>query len=96
MQGHSAANLVPVIAANRIGTEYVHPSPENQNQSSSLTFYGSSFITDATGAIVSEADRTTETVITAVIDHEANRDLRQSWGVFRDRRPELYGRISHH
>ena len=96
MQGHSAANLVPVIAANRIGTEYVHPTPENQNQSSSLTFYGSSFITDATGAIVSEADRTDEAVITAVIDHEQNRDLRQSWGVFRDRRPELYGRIMEH
>ncbi len=96
MQGHSAANLVPVIAANRIGTEYVHPTPENQNQNSSLTFYGSSFITDATGAIVSEADRTDEAVITAVIDHEQNRDLRQSWGVFRDRRPELYGRIMEH
>lgn len=96
MQGHSAANLVPVIAANRIGTEYVHPTPENQNQDSSLTFYGSSFITDATGAIVSEADRTDEAVITAVIDHEQNRDLRQSWGVFRDRRPELYGRIMEH
>ena len=96
MQGHSAANLVPVIAANRIGTEYVHPTPENQNQDSSLTFYGSSFITDATGAIVSEADRTDEAVITAVIDHEQNRDLRQSWGVFRDRRPELYGKIMEH
>ena len=96
MQGHSAANLVPVIAANRIGTEYVHPTPENQNQDSSLTFYGSSFITDATGAIVAEADRTDEAVITAVIDHEQNRDLRQSWGVFRDRRPELYGRIMEH
>lgn len=96
MQGHSAANLVPVIAANRIGTEYVHPTPENQNQDSSLTFYGSSFITDATGAIISEADRTDEAVITAVIDHEQNRDLRQSWGVFRDRRPELYGKIMEH
>ena len=96
MQGHSAANLVPVIAANRIGTEYVHPTPENQNQDSSLTFYGSSFITDATGAIVAEADRTDEAVITAVIDHEQNRDLRQSWGVFRDRRPELYGKIMEH
>ena len=96
MQGHSAANLVPVIAANRIGTEYVHPTPENQNQDSSLTFYGSSFITDATGAIVSEADRTDEAIITAVIDHEQNRDLRQSWGVFRDRRPELYGKIMEH
>ena len=96
MQGHSAANLVPVIAANRIGTEYVHPTPENQNQDSSLTFYGSSFITDATGAIVAEADRTDEAVITAVIDHEQNRDLRQSWGVFRDRRPELYVKIMEH
>ena len=51
---------------------------------------------DAAGAIVAEADRTDEAVITAVIDHEQNRDLRQSWGVFRDRRPELYGKIMEH
>ncbi len=93
MQGHAAANLVPVAAANRIGTEYVYPSEENQRQSSSLTFYGSSFITDATGKIIAGADRKTEGIITAELNPDANEELRQSWGVFRDRRPELYGRL---
>lgn len=96
MQGHSAANLIPVIAANRVGTESVTPSADNQNQSSSLTFYGSSFITDVTGEIVAQADRASETVISAVTDLDINREFRQSWGVFRDRRPELYGRICEH
>ncbi len=96
MQGHSASNLIPVIAANRIGTEEVIPSEDNQYQESSLTFYGSSFITDATGEIMAEADRENEMIITSVIDTEANREFRQSWGVFRDRRPELYGRILNH
>lgn len=96
MQGHSASNLIPVIAANRIGTEEVIPSEDNQYQESSLTFYGSSFITDATGEVMAEADRETEMIITSVIDTEANREFRQSWGVFRDRRPELYGRIMGH
>ena len=96
MQGHSAANLIPVIAANRVGKEDVTPSPENQNQSSALTFYGSSFITDVTGKIIAGADRTSETVISAVTDLDENREFRQSWGVFRDRRPELYGRIMEH
>lgn len=96
MQGHSASNLIPVIAANRIGTEEVIPSEDNQYQESSLTFYGSSFITDATGEIMAEADRENEMIITSVIDTEANREFRQSWGVFRDRRPELYGRIIGH
>lgn len=63
MQGHAAANLVPVIAANRIGTETVTPDSENQQQSSSLTFYGSSFIADNTGALVECADRTSDTVL---------------------------------
>lgn len=96
MQGHSASNLVPVIAANRIGTEEVIPSEDNQYQESSLTFYGSSFITDATGEIMAHADIENEMIITSVIDTDANREFRQSWGVFRDRRPELYGRIIGH
>ena len=96
MQGHSASNLIPVIAANRIGTEEVIPSEDNQYQESSLTFYGSSFITDATGEIMAQADRDNEMIITSVIDTDANREFRQSWGVFRDRRPELYGRIIGH
>jgi N-carbamoylputrescine amidase len=96
MQGHSASNLIPVIAANRIGTEEVIPSEDNQYQESALTFYGSSFITDVTGEIMAEADRENEMIITSVTDLEANREFRQSWGVFRDRRPELYGRIMGH
>lgn len=94
MQGHAAANLVPVIAANRIGTETVTPDSENQQQSSSLTFYGSSFIADNTGALVECADRTSDTVLLHTFDLDELRGMRLSWGVFRDRRPEMYGRIA--
>ena len=94
MQGRAAANLVPVIAANRIGTETVTPDSENQQQSSSLTFYGSSFIADNTGALVECADRTSDTVLIHTFALDELRDMRLSWGVFRDRRPEMYGRIA--
>ena len=90
MQGHAAANIMPVVAANRIGTEEVKPCEENNHQSSSLRFYGSSFISDETGALVSEAGRDRECVITASFDLEAIEEMRMSWGVFRDRRPEIY------
>jgi len=83
MQGHAAANIVPVIASNRIGKE--------QGQQWATTFYGSSFIADHTGAIVKQADRCTETTLTASFDLDAIREYRRAWGVFRDRRPELYG-----
>ena len=89
MQGHAAANLVPVVAANRIGTD-----SENQNQSSALTFYGSSFIADNTGALVECADRASDCVLTHSFDLDELRDMRLSWGVFRDRRPEMYGKIT--
>ena len=91
MQGHAAANIMPLIAANRIGTETVQPSEDNQQQSSSLTFYGSSFIADETGALVEQADRENEGVLTHSFDLDAIREMRHSWGVFRDRRPEMYG-----
>ncbi|HAJ73166.1 MAG TPA: N-carbamoylputrescine amidase [Lachnospiraceae bacterium] len=94
MQGHSAANLMPVIAANRIGTESVFPCPENGGQKSSLTFYGSSFITDATGEIVAEGSRDREEILYAEFDLEALDKERLSWGLFRDRRPEMYGIIA--
>lgn len=94
MQGHAAANLVPVVAANRIGTETVRPDSENQNQSSSLTFYGSSFIADNTGALVECADRSSDMILTHSFDLDELRDMRLSWGVFRDRRPEMYGKIT--
>ena len=88
MQGHAAANLVPVAAANRIGTETVMPCEENGGQSSSLTFYGSSFIADATGELVASAGRDTEEILYASFDLDALRAERFSWGLFRDRRPE--------
>ena len=91
MQGHSAANLVPVIAANRIGTESVAPCGENGGQKSSLTFYGSSFMTDETGAILAEASRDREEILTWTYDLDQIRENRLSWGLFRDRRPECYG-----
>lgn len=93
MQGHSAANIVPVVVANRVGIETVEPSYENNNQTSSLSFYGSSFITDEIGEIKQSADRTSETVITAEFDLHKIEEERLSWGIFRDRRPEQYGII---
>ena len=90
MQGHAAANLVPVAAANRIGTETVMPCEENGGQSSSLTFYGSSFIADATGELVASAGRDTEEILYASFDLDGLREERFSWGLFRDRRPETY------
>lgn len=90
MQGHAAANVMPVIAANRIGREEVKPAPANNNQSSSLLFYGSSFIADETGEIKESADRETEQVICHTFDLDEIEDLRMSWGLFRDRRPEMY------
>jgi N-carbamoylputrescine amidase len=84
MQGHAAANLTPLVASNRIGTE---PGANG----TSLTFYGSSFIADHTGGKIAEASRTEEAVLTATFDLDAIAHIRASWGVFRDRRPDLYG-----
>lgn len=95
MQGHAAANVVPVIAANRIGTETVEPTKENNHQSSALTFYGSSFITDETGEVLEDAGRTEEKVILHTFDLDAVEEMRFSWGLFRDRRPEMYGAVVH-
>ena len=86
MQGHAGANITPLIAANRVGIE--------KGKNDSIVFYGSSFIADHTGAKVAEADRVTEGVITASFDMQAIAKLRRAWGVFRDRRNDLYGEIS--
>ncbi len=94
MQGHSAANIIPVAAANRIGREDVEPSEENGGQKSSLTFYGSSFLTDETGDILVRASRDKEEIIYAEYDFEEMRKMRSSWGLFRDRRPECYKTIT--
>jgi N-carbamoylputrescine amidase len=82
MQGHAAANVMPLVASNRIGTE--------TGDKYTMTFYGSSFIASATGEKIAEADRSSESVITATFDLDAVRRYRQAWGVFRDRRPDLY------
>lgn len=84
MQGHAAANLTPVIASNRIGTEA-------GRKGTKISFYGSSFIANWDGALLAEANRTDETVLTARFDLDEIAKIRRSWGVFRDRRPELYG-----
>lgn len=93
MQGHAGSNLMPVIAANRIGKEDVEPCEENGGQKSSLVFYGSSFITDETGEILSSAGRDEETVLTYTFDLDEIKNNRLGWGIFRDRRPECYGDI---
>ncbi len=84
-QGHAAANTVPVIAANRIG--------EEAGESCTLTFYGSSFMSDYTGQKIAEASRDEETVIYAEYDIEENRKQKEYWGLFQDRRPEMYEKI---
>lgn len=93
MQGHAAANLIPVIAANRIGTERVEPCEENAGQSSALTFYGSSFLTDETGELLSCAGRDGEEILMAEYGLAELSAKRLEWGLFRDRRPECYGKI---
>ncbi len=87
MRGHAAANILPLVASNRIGREV---APEGVE----VTFYGSSFIADQTGALLAKASRAAEEVLLATIDLDAIAALRRSWGLFRDRRPELYGAIA--
>jgi len=82
MQGHAAANNMPVVAANRVGRE--------DSSAWTVTFFGRSFITDNTGAIVAEAGETEPEVITARFDLDALARQRAAWGLFRDRRPDLY------
>jgi N-carbamoylputrescine amidase len=82
MQGHAAANVMPLVASNRVGVE--------EGARYAMTFYGSSFIASHTGEKIAEADRSSETVLTAEFDLDAVRRYRQAWGLFRDRRPDLY------
>ncbi len=82
MRGHAAANILPVIASNRIGAE--------TSGDLRLEFYGSSFISNHVGEKVCEADRHSETVLTHTFDLAEIADYRREWGVFRDRRPDLY------
>ncbi|RUS47291.1 N-carbamoylputrescine amidase [Cohnella sp. AR92] len=86
MRGHAAMNLMPVIASNRIGAE--------SDEDSSITFYGSSFIAGPQGNLVKEAGRTEETTLVAEFDLDQLEVQRIEWGIFRDRRPELYRAIA--
>ncbi|APF22968.1 N-carbamoylputrescine amidase [Clostridium butyricum] len=88
MQGHAAANIIPLVASNRVGTEV--------QDESSMTFYGSSFIAGPTGEIVKQMDRDKEGVIVVEFDLDEIREKRQSWGIYRDRRPEMYKSILSH
>ena len=85
IQGHSAANMIPIVISNRIGSETI--------EGSTIIFYGSSFITDHRGQIMKQADRSSQSVIMSSLDLEAQKLDRNSWGVFRDRRPEKYAPI---
>ncbi|RLQ22180.1 N-carbamoylputrescine amidase [Seongchinamella sediminis] len=87
MQGHAAANILPVIASNRTGVE--------EDDGISTTFYGSSFITDHSGEKIAEAGRDEEKILVASMDLDDCARYRRAWGLFRDRRPELYGNIGH-
>ena len=82
MKGHAAANIVPVIASNRVGTE--------TEPNSSMTFYGRSFICDETGTILKGLDRVEENYIISEFDLSEIADKRATWGIFRDRRPNMY------
>nr|WP_193580767.1 N-carbamoylputrescine amidase [Paenibacillus aceris] len=86
MRGHAASNLMPVIASNRIGKE--------EDEDSSIDFYGSSFIAGPQGNMIEEAGRTEETVLVAEFDLDQLEVQRIEWGIFRDRRPDLYKKIA--
>ncbi|MDE2135069.1 MAG: N-carbamoylputrescine amidase [Alphaproteobacteria bacterium] len=88
MQGHAAANCLPLVASNRIGVE--------KGRAGEITFYGSSFVADATGAIAAELGRGEEGFALAAFDLDDVARQRVSWGLFRDRRPELYGALTSH
>jgi len=80
--GHAATNTVPIVAANRIGVE--------EGESCTLTFYGSSFMTDYTGAKIAEASRDKEEILYAEYDFVKNAEQREYWGLLRDRRASMY------
>jgi N-carbamoylputrescine amidase len=88
MQGHAVANVMPVVAVNRHGHEEALSGPGG-----AIDFYGTSFIAGPDGAIVAEAPRHADAVITATFDLDGIREQRAGWGLFRDRRPDLYGTL---
>jgi N-carbamoylputrescine amidase len=86
MRGHAAANILPVVAANRVGREVA-----STDEALALEFYGSSFICDHKGKLLAEADRVSTGVLLQTLDLGGMREERLAWGTFRDRRPEMYG-----
>ena len=88
MRGHAAANILPVVASNRVGLEAATTDPELQ-----MTFYGSSFISNHKGKMLAEADRNTSGVLVQQLDLAAMREERLTWGIYRDRRPEMYAAL---
>jgi len=91
MQGHAAANIMPVVASNRIGREEATTDPELN-----MNFYGNSFICDHTGEVQQRADDHSESILVHSFDLDAIRRYRHEWGLFRDRRPDLYGDLVQH
>jgi N-carbamoylputrescine amidase len=85
MKGHAAANILPVLASNRVGIEKAGKS--------SMKFFGSSFIADQHGDFAAEMNREEEGLRVAEFDLDAIDDERTGWGSFRDRRIDLYGDI---
>ena len=85
MQGHAAANIIPVVASNRVGSESVKGQTNG--------FYGRSFICDRSGKILEEASKDKEEIIVAEINTEEDHLFRRNWGLFRDRRTDLYKEI---
>ena len=92
MQGHAAANLMPVVASNRIGAETI----THQGNDSTVQFYGGSFITDGRGEILQEASADKNEFINVTFDLDKLAIERRQWGVFRDRRPSMYGTLLTH
>lgn len=88
MAGHAAANMMPVVASNRIGVE--------TDEDSKMSFYGKSFIADNHGEIVEQADDCTECVLVHEFDLDELAKERREWGIFRDRRPKMYKTILSH
>jgi len=82
MLGHAVANAMPVAAANRIGVE------------GDLTFFGTSFVCDQRGEVRAELGRNEEGVATVAFDRATLERYRANWGFFRDRRPELYRKLT--
>lgn len=85
MRVHAAANILPVVAANRVGREVA-----TTDATLHMQFYGSSFICNHKGALLAEADRDSTGVLVHSLDVAAMREERLTWGIFRDRRPEMY------